>query len=83
MINFISYAMVSRDSIVRIVNGMEIRGSIRVRGKRFFFSPKRPHRLWGQPFLLFGGYRKLFLGVVKLSGREADILSPCSAEGHV
>jgi hypothetical protein len=30
--------------------------------RRCFFSPKRPHRLWGSPTLLFSGYRGLFFG---------------------
>jgi hypothetical protein len=31
-------------------------------GKRFFFSPKCPDRLWGLPSLLFNGHRVSFPG---------------------
>jgi hypothetical protein len=43
--------------------------------ERFLSSPKRPHRLWGPPSLLFNGYRCSFPGV-RRPGREADHLSP-------
>jgi hypothetical protein len=39
--------------------GLEDRGSIPGRGKRFFSSPQRPDRLWGPSSLLSNGYRGL------------------------
>jgi hypothetical protein len=32
-------------------------------GQEIFFPPKRTHRLWGPPSLVFGGYRGAFPGV--------------------
>jgi hypothetical protein len=36
--------------------GLDGRGSIPDRGKRFFPIPQRPDRLWGPPNLLNSGY---------------------------
>jgi len=44
----------------------------------FFSSPQRPDRFWGQPSLLFNGYRDLSPGV-KRPGRDADHSPPSSA----
>jgi hypothetical protein len=41
------------------------------------FSPKRPHRLWGPPSLLFNGYRRSF-PVLKRPGRDVDHSPPSS-----
>jgi hypothetical protein len=38
------------------------RGSVRGRGKRFFFSPQRPDRLWGPPWLPSNGTGGCFQG---------------------
>jgi hypothetical protein len=48
-----------------------------LRGKRFFYSPKRPDRLCGPPSHLFNRYRGSFLGFQRL-GDEADH-SPASS----
>ena len=42
-------------------------------------SPKRPHRLWRPPSLLFNGYRASF-PVVKRPGRETDHSPPYNTE---
>jgi hypothetical protein len=50
--------------------GLDGRGSIPGRGKRFFSSPQRSDRLWGSPSLLPSGYQgALYPGVNRL-GRE-------------
>jgi hypothetical protein len=54
-------------------------GSSPGRGKRFFFSPKRPDRLWGPPSPLFNGYRGSFPGLQR-PGREVNHSPPSSAE---
>jgi hypothetical protein len=54
--------------------GLDGRGSIPDRGKRFVCAPQSPDRLWGPPNLS-SGYRG-----VKLLGREADYSLPSSAE---
>jgi hypothetical protein len=43
---------------------------IPARGRRFFFCPKRPDRLWCPPRLLFNGYRSSFQGVKR---RERNV----------
>jgi hypothetical protein len=40
--------------------GLDGRGSIPGRGKKFCSAPQLPGRLWGPPSLLFDGYRGLF-----------------------
>jgi hypothetical protein len=40
--------------------GLDIKGSIPGRGKRFFFSPQHPDWILGQPTLLSNGYWGLF-----------------------
>jgi hypothetical protein len=42
---------------VATVYGLDYRGSILSRGKRFFSAPFSPDRLWGPPSLLSNGYR--------------------------
>ena len=49
------------------------------RDERFFCSLECPDRLWGQPTLLFSGYRGFFLRVNWL-GLEDDNLSQHSAK---
>jgi hypothetical protein len=39
--------------------GLDTRGSIPGKGKRFFSTPQRPDMLWGSPSLLLNGYRRL------------------------
>ena len=52
---------------------------IPVRGKRFFCSPKRPHRLCGPHSLLSSGHRNSF-PVLKWSRREAYQSHPSNAK---
>jgi hypothetical protein len=59
--------------------GLEIRGLIADRGKRFISSPQRPDRLWGEPNLLYNGYWEFFPGVKRLR-HEADDSLEYSAE---
>lgn len=40
----------------------------------FFFSAKRPDRLWSCPLLLFIGYRRIFPRAQKGRGREPNYL---------
>jgi hypothetical protein len=40
--------------------GLDCRGSIPSRGKRFFSTPQRPDRIWDPHSLLFNGYQELF-----------------------
>jgi hypothetical protein len=56
--------MWDRDISVCVAMDYELdgRGSIHGRGKRFVYSPHRPHRLWGPPSLLSSGYRSYFPG---------------------
>jgi hypothetical protein len=56
-----------------------LRGSNPVRGKRFICSPKRPHRLWGPPSLLFSDYGVSFRGV-KLPWHKVNHSSPSGTE---
>jgi hypothetical protein len=58
--------------------GLDGRGSIPGRGKRFSSIPHRPVRLWGLPSLLTNGSRYSSLGF-KRPGHEADHLPPSSA----
>jgi hypothetical protein len=62
--------------------GLDDRGvAVRVPvGSRIFSCPRRPHRFWGPPNLLYNGYRRLFPWGVKRPGCEADHSSPTSAE---
>jgi hypothetical protein len=57
-------------------SGWMIRGSNPGRGKRFFFPPEHPYRLWTQPSSLFKGYRELWSGV-KRPAREAHCSMCC------
>lgn len=45
------------------LQGWKFQGSNLDRGLRFFSFPKRPNWLFGQPSVLFNGYRDYFLGV--------------------
>jgi hypothetical protein len=49
-------------SLLDVATGYELdgRGSIPVKGKRFFSSLQRPDRLRGPPSLLYNGYLGLF-----------------------
>jgi hypothetical protein len=49
----------SRDSSVGVAKdyGLDDRGSILGRGKRFFSTSQLPDRLWGPPYHLYNGYR--------------------------
>jgi hypothetical protein len=53
-------------------NGMDGRGSIPAKGKRFFYTPQRPDRLWVPPSLLTNGSPRTLSSGVKWSGRDAD-----------
>jgi hypothetical protein len=50
--------------------GVDGRGSIPGKGKRFVSSPQCPDRLWGPPILLCYGYRGRFPG-----GKAAEVWS--------
>jgi hypothetical protein len=71
------------DSSVSIVTdyGLDDQGvSVRVPVRsRIFYSPRRPDRLRGPPYLLSNGYRGLFPGV-KQTGSQADHSPSTSAE---
>jgi hypothetical protein len=60
--------------------GLDDRGSIPDRGRGFFLQPLRPDRLWGQPSLLYSGYRGSFPGGKARPGRDADHSPESSAE---
>jgi hypothetical protein len=60
-------------------DGMDGPGSI-PGNARFFSSPQHRNRFWGLSNLLSNRYRGLFPRRVKRPGREADHLSPSSAE---
>jgi hypothetical protein len=49
-----------------------VRGSNHGRGKKFFFSAKRPDRLWGPSTLLFNIYRGAIPLAIRRQGFEAD-----------
>jgi hypothetical protein len=52
---------IGRDSSVGIETGYGLDGQSSIPAEvRFFSSPQRPDRLWGQPSLLSNGYRELF-----------------------
>ena len=57
------YGMRSLGSVVSIATRVWTVGSVFERGKKFFFSPKRPQRHWGPPKFLFIAYRVSFSGV--------------------
>jgi hypothetical protein len=48
-------------------------------GKIFFFSSKRPDRMWGALYLTFSGYKGSFPGV-KRPGLEFTLSPPSNAE---
>jgi hypothetical protein len=62
-------------------SGMDwtVRRSNTGRANRFFSSPKRSHRHWGPPNLLFNGYHYCFPGVKRLE-REVGHSHPSSAQ---
>jgi hypothetical protein len=62
--------------------GPKKHGAIPGRGKRFISSPKGPHRLWGPLYHVFSLYQEALCPVVKRPGREADRLSPYSADDN-
>jgi hypothetical protein len=43
-------------------SGRTVEGSCPGKDERFFWSPKRPGRLWGPPSLLFSGHWRFFPG---------------------
>jgi hypothetical protein len=66
--------------------GLDGRGSIPGRGKRFFFTPWLPDRLWGPTNLLYSWDGRLFPSGVKWPERETDSSPPSSAKvknGHL
>jgi hypothetical protein len=54
--------------------GLDDRGSIPDRGRRFFLYPLRPDRLWDPPSLLYNGYRGSFSRGVKC-GRGVTMIT--------
>jgi hypothetical protein len=60
-------------------DGLNGRGSIQGRGRKFFFTSRRPDQLWGPPSLYLMGNGALST-VVKRPGLEADHPPPSSAE---
>jgi hypothetical protein len=54
-------------------------GSIPGRGKKFFFTPQHPDRLWSPRSLLSNGMGALSQGI-KQPKREADHSAPSSAD---
>jgi hypothetical protein len=52
--------------------GFDDLSSIHGRGKRFFFPPQRPDRLWSSPSFISNGYREAFSLRIKQPGLEAD-----------
>jgi hypothetical protein len=61
--------------------GLDNRGSIRDRGREFFFSPLHPDQLWGPPSHLYNGYGGgSFLRDKAWPGCDADHSTPSSAE---
>jgi hypothetical protein len=72
-------------SSVSIVSGyglvdraIEVQSSAEAKG--FFLYPLCPNRLWGPPSLLYNGYRRSFPQGKARPARDADHLSPSSAE---
>ena len=59
-----------RDTVVSMVT--TVRGSNPGRGKKFFFSAKRPDRLWGPSTLLFNTCRGALPLAIRRQGFEAD-----------
>ena len=74
--------LLSWDDVVGIVPMLRVgRSGVRipVGPSDFLCPPKRSDRLWGQPSILFSGYRRFF-PEVSGSMREGDHLSPSGAE---
>jgi hypothetical protein len=59
---------------------MEGWSSILGSGKRFFFAPQRPDRLWVPFSFIANGYPGAISKGVKRLGREADDSPPSSSE---
>jgi hypothetical protein len=71
----------SRFFVIGIARGYGLDGPGSIPGSaRFFSSLQRSDRLWSSPSLLSNVYRGLFSRGVKQPRREADHLSPASAE---
>jgi hypothetical protein len=79
---FLTWREENRDSAVGIATGywLDGRGSIPVRGKKYFSTTRRPDRLWSTPSFISNGYRGALSPGVKWTGREADHSHPSSAE---
>jgi hypothetical protein len=81
-INIINVRRTAGDSSLGIAtgHGLDDRGSIFSRDKRFFSCPQCQDRLWGPPSLLFNGYRGVLSTGVKRERRQADDSPSSSAE---
>ena len=66
-------------SVKRLATGWTVRGSNPCGGEIFGTCPDRP---WGQPSLLYNGYRVFPGGDKERPGRDADPSPPSSAAGH-
>jgi hypothetical protein len=85
--NFLTLSnSMSRGSSVGIATGYELHyrgvGVPVPLASRIFYSPLRPHRLWGPPDLLSNRYQGLFPRGIKRQGREANHSPPTSVEVH-
>ena len=77
-LNYAKTALVSRQIVISY--WLKNFGSNPGSGNRFFFSPKRPDRLWSPPSLLLYEYQGHFPDVMR-PGSEFYHLLPTTAEG--